>query len=133
MLPRSVRACEPNTLNWSVEPLPGFPPRRRPRYERLGREGATKSARGGLRGRIPQSRAKQLGKSPESCPAGPGEQGSSGEPFSAEQGGPKRNEKGKTILVVTHEEDIARMCKRIVRLKDGVIVEDKKITQKKAL
>ncbi len=45
----------------------------------------------------------------------------------------KINEKGKTILVVTHEEDIARMCKRIVRLKDGVIVEDKKITQKKAL
>jgi len=45
----------------------------------------------------------------------------------------KINKKGKTILVVTHEEDIARMCKRIVRLKDGVIVEDKKITQKKAL
>ena len=45
----------------------------------------------------------------------------------------KINKKGKTILVVTHEEDIARMCKRIVRLKDGVIVEDKKINQKKAL
>ena len=29
----------------------------------------------------------------------------------------KINEKGKTILVVTHEEDIARMCKRIVRLR----------------
>ena len=43
------------------------------------------------------------------------------------------NKKGKTILVVTHEEDIAQMCKRIVRLKDGVIVEDKKIKQKKAL
>ena len=42
------------------------------------------------------------------------------------------NKKGKTILVVTHEEDIAQMCKRIVRLKDGVIVEDKKIKQKKA-
>ena len=40
------------------------------------------------------------------------------------------NNSGKTILVVTHEEDIAKMCKRIVRLKDGVIVEDKKITQK---
>ena len=36
------------------------------------------------------------------------------------------NNSGKTILVVTHEEDIAKMCKRIVRLKDGVIVEDKK-------
>ena len=39
------------------------------------------------------------------------------------------NNDGKTILVVTHEEDIAKMCKRIVRLKDGVIVEDKKIKQ----
>ena len=39
------------------------------------------------------------------------------------------NNDGKTILVVTHEEDIAKMCKRIVRLKDGIIVEDKKITQ----
>ncbi|MBL6669200.1 MAG: macrolide ABC transporter ATP-binding protein [Flavobacteriales bacterium MED-G22] len=34
------------------------------------------------------------------------------------------NEEGKTILVVTHEPDIAQMCKRIVKLKDGVIVED---------
>ena len=39
------------------------------------------------------------------------------------------NNMGKTILVVTHEEDIAMMCKRIVRLKDGVIVEDKKVKQ----
>ena len=45
----------------------------------------------------------------------------------------KINKGGKTILLVTHEEDIAQMCSRIVRLKDGVIVEDKKIKQKKAL
>ena len=45
----------------------------------------------------------------------------------------KINKAGKTILVVTHEKDIAQMCSRIVRLKDGVIVEDKKIKQKKAL
>jgi putative ABC transport system ATP-binding protein len=31
--------------------------------------------------------------------------------------------------VVTHEEDIAKMCKRIVKLKDGVIVEDSKVKQ----
>ena len=31
------------------------------------------------------------------------------------------NDEGKTILIVTHEEDISLMCKRIVRLKDGVI------------
>ena len=34
------------------------------------------------------------------------------------------NNEGKTILVVTHEPDIAQMCKRIVKLKDGVIVKD---------
>jgi putative ABC transport system ATP-binding protein len=41
----------------------------------------------------------------------------------------KINNEGKTILVVTHEHDIAKMCKRIVHLRDGVIVEDKKIKQ----
>lgn len=41
----------------------------------------------------------------------------------------KINEEGKTILVVTHEPDIANMCKRIVQLKDGVIIEDKKVKQ----
>ena len=39
------------------------------------------------------------------------------------------NEEGKTILVVTHELDIAKMCKRVVTLKDGVIVKDEKIDQ----
>ncbi|MFV9552323.1 ABC transporter ATP-binding protein [Algibacter sp. PT7-4] len=42
------------------------------------------------------------------------------------------NDEGKTILMVTHEEDIANMCKRIVRLKDGVIMEDVKVTQVRA-
>ena len=41
----------------------------------------------------------------------------------------KINEEGKTILVVTHEEDIAKMCKRVVKLKDGIIVEDKIVKQ----
>ena len=41
------------------------------------------------------------------------------------------NEEGKTILIVTHEQDISLMCKRIVRLKDGIITEDKKIKQNK--
>lgn len=44
----------------------------------------------------------------------------------------KINDAGNTILVVTHEEDIAAMCKRIVHLKDGVIVEDKKVEQVRA-
>jgi putative ABC transport system ATP-binding protein len=42
------------------------------------------------------------------------------------------NDEGKTILVVTHEPDIADMCKRIVHLKDGVIVEDKEVEQVRA-
>ena len=41
------------------------------------------------------------------------------------------NDEGKTILIVTHEQDISLMCKRIVRLKDGIITEDKKIKQNK--
>ncbi|MBN1232450.1 MAG: ABC transporter ATP-binding protein [Candidatus Coatesbacteria bacterium] len=33
---------------------------------------------------------------------------------------------GNTIIMVTHEEDIARFCHRIVRLRDGVILSDTK-------
>lgn len=43
------------------------------------------------------------------------------------------NDEGKTILIVTHEEDIAEMTKRIVNLKDGVIIDDRKVEQVKAL
>jgi putative ABC transport system ATP-binding protein len=42
------------------------------------------------------------------------------------------NDEGKTLLIVTHEEDIANMCKRIVRLRDGVIMEDIFVNQVKA-
>ena len=41
------------------------------------------------------------------------------------------NDEGRTILVVTHEEDIAHMCKRIVHLKDGVIVSDTMVEQQR--
>lgn len=41
----------------------------------------------------------------------------------------KINDEGKTILMVTHEDDIAHMCKRIVKLKDGVMMSNQKITQ----
>lgn len=41
----------------------------------------------------------------------------------------KINEEGKTILIVTHEDDIAHMCKRIVNLKDGVIINDSVVNQ----
>jgi putative ABC transport system ATP-binding protein len=36
----------------------------------------------------------------------------------------KINKEGKTILVVTHENEIANMCNRIITLKDGVIMTD---------
>ncbi len=34
------------------------------------------------------------------------------------------NQKGNTIILVTHEEDIAQYAKRIVRLRDGIIEAD---------
>ena len=39
------------------------------------------------------------------------------------------NDEGKTILIVTHEDDIAHMCKRIVNLKDGIIIDDSLVDQ----
>jgi putative ABC transport system ATP-binding protein len=35
------------------------------------------------------------------------------------------NEKGHTIIMITHESDIAQHAKRIIHIKDGKIVEDK--------
>ena len=37
---------------------------------------------------------------------------------------------GKTLVVVTHEEDIARHCERIVRFRDGEIVSDIVVTDR---
>lgn len=42
------------------------------------------------------------------------------------------NDEGKTILIVTHEPDIAQMTKRIVNLKDGLIINDSKVEQVRA-
>ncbi|MBT3560603.1 MAG: ABC transporter ATP-binding protein [Flavobacteriaceae bacterium] len=39
------------------------------------------------------------------------------------------NDEGRTLLIVTHETDIANMCKRIVKLKDGIVMQDKNIKQ----
>lgn len=41
----------------------------------------------------------------------------------------KINDEGKTVLMVTHEDDIAHMCKRIVNLKDGIIIDDSSVEQ----
>lgn len=42
------------------------------------------------------------------------------------------NDEGKTILIVTHEDDIAHMTKRIVNLKDGLIIDDSVVKQVRA-
>jgi putative ABC transport system ATP-binding protein len=39
------------------------------------------------------------------------------------------NNEGITIIIVTHEQDIANYCKRILKMKDGKIIEDKLINQ----
>lgn len=38
----------------------------------------------------------------------------------------KMNEQGKTIILITHEDDIAAFAKRVIRLVDGKIVSDRK-------
>ena len=37
--------------------------------------------------------------------------------------------KGNTIIVVTHEEDIARQSRRIIRIRDGLIASDETMTK----
>lgn len=43
----------------------------------------------------------------------------------------KLNEQGNTVILITHENDIAGYAKRIIRLKDGVVESDKPRKQKK--
>ena len=36
----------------------------------------------------------------------------------------KLNDQGKTIIVVTHEPEVGKSCKRVIRFRDGEIIED---------
>lgn len=40
------------------------------------------------------------------------------------------NKEGKTIIIVTHEPDVGNQANRIIRLKDGEVVEDVDVTSK---
>lgn len=41
------------------------------------------------------------------------------------------NDEGKTIILVTHEMDTAEHAKRLIRVRDGNIVEDEKVAKRK--
>ena len=45
----------------------------------------------------------------------------------------KLNDEGKTIVVITHEDDIARHCKRKLYFRDGMLESDTKILEKDRL
>ena len=36
------------------------------------------------------------------------------------------NADGTTVIVVTHDEDLARAAKRVVHMRDGVVVDDRR-------
>ena len=40
------------------------------------------------------------------------------------------NEQGKTVIIVTHEPDIARYAERILRFRDGLLESDEKVTDR---
>ncbi|HUZ21131.1 MAG TPA: ABC transporter ATP-binding protein [Acidimicrobiales bacterium] len=43
------------------------------------------------------------------------------------------NDEGRTVLLITHEPDVASFAKRIIRLRDGVVVDDRRVTEVSSL
>ncbi len=41
------------------------------------------------------------------------------------------NEEGRTIIIVTHEDEVADRAKRIVRLKDGMLHTDEPVSEER--
>ena len=41
------------------------------------------------------------------------------------------NEEGRTLIMVTHEDDVAERAKRIIRLKDGRLHTDERISEER--
>jgi putative ABC transport system ATP-binding protein len=41
------------------------------------------------------------------------------------------NEEGRTVVMVTHEPDVAEHCKRIVRMRDGVVHHDEPVLERR--
>ncbi|PIV51916.1 macrolide ABC transporter ATP-binding protein, partial [Candidatus Falkowbacteria bacterium CG02_land_8_20_14_3_00_36_14] len=37
------------------------------------------------------------------------------------------NQKGRTIIIITHEMNVARHAKRIIQIRDGKVISDDKI------
>jgi len=44
----------------------------------------------------------------------------------------KLNQEGKTIVVVTHEAEVAAYCRRVIQMRDGVIISDKRTQVEKS-
>ncbi len=43
----------------------------------------------------------------------------------------KLNEAGKTVVLITHEQDIAEFARRVVVFRDGKVVEDRPVARQR--
>jgi putative ABC transport system ATP-binding protein len=43
----------------------------------------------------------------------------------------RMHDEGKTVVLVTHEPDIAQHCDRVIRFRDGVVLTDEPVRERK--